>query len=83
MTEKAKRHGGCPTHPVITEDCEYYGLSRRELFAAMAMQGLLSGKEAMKNEDTEEVTDMTPRIYAKAALICADALLEALTEEVK
>lgn len=51
---------------------EGYGLSKRELIAAMAMQGLLSNlsairKEGFKNSDIEEF-----------AVIRVDALLKAL-----
>lgn len=47
------------------------GLTYREYFAALAMQGLLS------NPDTK----VMPKIIAKAAVECADALIFALNEE--
>ena len=46
------------------------GLTKRELFAAMAMQGLLA----------DQSIDGTASRYAGFAVKCADALIEALNE---
>jgi hypothetical protein len=46
-----------------------HGLTKRELFAAMAMQGLLAARDVME-DDLEDC--------AEAAVIAADALLAAL-----
>jgi hypothetical protein len=47
------------------------GLTKRELFAAMAMQGLLSAP----------IYDSTPEGYAHDAVLYADALLAELAKE--
>lgn len=49
-----------------------WGLTRRELFAAMAMQGLVAHFGTCGQIDTTET--------AKRAVNCADALLTALQE---
>lgn len=49
-------------------------LTKRELFAAMAMQGLLSSAARWPVQDNE------PRMAAKDALKLADALIKALEE---
>ena len=58
--------------PDQTSCSEYYaeGLSKRELFAAMAMQGFLS--------DRNNHSCLSHREIAEAAVAQADALLEAL-----
>lgn len=70
----AKTNGVLPAHPVIgapgaPED--YPGLTKRELFAAMAMQGIVTNWQH----------DWFPENHAKFAVECADALLAALTPE--
>ena len=51
------------------------GLTKREHFAAMAMQGLLSNNVITDHED-----NIAPNWVAKAALLQADTLLKALEE---
>lgn len=48
----------------------YYGVSKRELFAAMAMQGILANSEFLKNHKDADIH--------KAAVFNADALLKEL-----
>lgn len=45
------------------------GLTKRELFAAMAMQGLLSGAEDIK------VNEWHPEVLAQSSIRAADALI--------
>jgi len=71
MTEEAKKLGRQAVSMYCQTDGMYYSLlSKREIFAAMAMQGLLA--------DSMVTTDDTKT--AKLAVIYADALLEALIE---
>lgn len=49
---------------------EYLGLTKREYFAAMAMQGSIA------NEDTSSARD-----HALYAISCADALIDALNKQ--
>jgi hypothetical protein len=53
-----------------------WGLTKRELFAAMAMQGILGGCDHDGPWDPE----IQPRAIADNAVLCADALLDALEE---
>ena len=65
MTEKAKKLGNEP----ITTDSMNAGLSKREYFAAMAMQGLLTNLNFEDHENTPQM-----------AVEYADALLEELSK---
>jgi hypothetical protein len=61
-----------PVHPV--SDCsayQYAGLSKRELFAAMAMQGIFAHGYTMPNESAEA---------AEYAVRAADCLLKELAK---
>ncbi len=57
------------------------GVTKREHFAAMAMQGMLANSELMKTIDksTKSGHDLYPT-YASLSLLAADALLAALEE---
>lgn len=55
------------------------GLTKREYFAAMAMQGLLSNPDWMHTYQGEKYL-MQSSILAKAAIDSADALINALNE---
>jgi hypothetical protein len=54
----------------IADGCAH-GLTKRELFAAMAMQGIFHA---------EVFLDMTPAAHAKEAVLIADALLKELAK---
>jgi hypothetical protein len=43
-----KFNGVNPAYPVATNDTIYAGLTKRELFAAMAMQAMLSNHDCVK-----------------------------------
>jgi len=51
------------------------GITKREHFAAMAMQGILSGADEYRKEN------WTNQDYAFEAVVMADALLEELKKE--
>lgn len=53
----------------------FHGLTKREYFAGLAMQGLLSNDEHIKEEKSY------PDITADLAIQYADALLKALEEQ--
>ena len=70
-----------PAHP--TPDCEitgtalqYLGLTKREYFAAMAMQGRLAASTSVNGFYLD--SDSDSRIIAKDAVAFADALLTEL-----
>lgn len=54
----------------------FYGLTKRELFAAMAMEGLLSQVGGWSESNY-------PGTVARRSRECADALIAALNEEKK
>ena len=64
MTEKARQWGSIKVNDPIK------GMSIRDCFAAMAMQGLLANPKDDDNADQ----------IAEYARICADALLEELSK---
>ncbi len=61
-----------PENREYPDPADYEGLTKREYFAAMAMQGICANS----------TTDIEPHVYgiAKIALECADALIKALNE---
>jgi hypothetical protein len=82
MTDKAKRLGAEAANPEIhfrpnngaSEECPfeattYPGLTKREYFAGLAIQGLLSNGDRRSFETVAEV-----------AVFCADMLLEGLSK---
>ena len=74
---EAKELGKQPINaigPKVTFGFGYEGLTKREYFAAMAMQGLLSGEYRCATE--EQAT-----IVARHAVQHADALLAELAKE--
>ena len=76
MTEKAKKLAEQQVFPIVMrpEGGHYsIGLSKRELFAAMALQGMLSIPQGRPHNDAH--------ILANHASIYADALLEQLTKD--
>lgn len=65
-----------PAFPSETDTHYYLGLTKRELFAAMAMQGVLSNGSCV---DENAYTN----IITKDAVRIADALIEQLNKEVQ
>lgn len=63
-----------------------WGLSKRELFAAMAMQGMLADSDYWSEsyrERTKHVTGGFQRFVAADAVDLADALIAELAKEAK
>lgn len=52
---------------------QHFGLTKRELFAAMAMQGILANSEITKSHKDLNIE--------KTAIKCADALINELNKE--
>ena len=57
------------------------GLTKRELFAAIAMQGLLSGGHYQSAQECAEPGNDPEQIIAEDAARYADALIKALSKE--
>lgn len=64
---------GCVGMLSREEDVYNRGLTKRELFAAMAMQGILANPEITKNHKDLNIE--------QAAIKCADALINELNKE--
>ena len=82
MTEKAKQLGRTPVHSFTYEKEGMFiefGLTKRELFAAMAMQAILNNPTDWYDDYGLKETDK--RFNAEIlAIEYADALLEELTK---
>ena len=89
MNTKALSNGRDSAFPDAAEN---YGLTKREHFAAMAMQGLLSDAgdgvpatvyhaQNLEGATNESVMDAWYKLNAHTAVGYADALLEALGEQ--
>ena len=73
--EPAFAKAGWYQNPDIYVD-EQLGLTKREYFAAMALQGLLADAETAKQFET------SPIGIPQTAVMAADALIEALNKQV-
>ena len=73
-----------PVYPVSPriQSVEHSGLTKREYFAAMAMQGLCSDSAVIKaiHEEAKNRDTMPEQIISASSIRVADALLAALEE---
>lgn len=68
-----------PAYPLVHGNTvEAIGLTKRELIAAMAMQGILSNSFVAEAMNGEGEGDQHAKDIATASILAADALLEAL-----
>jgi len=86
MSNKAKQLGNEPVNHVdeiyFKEDCGKIGLTKREYFAAMAMQGLIVGIDHYDEDGEFESMETTPFNHAaNLSVKYADALLEELSKD--
>lgn len=68
--DEATKNGGRPAFQPSNGDTRRFGLTKREYFAAMAMQGMLAGPMQK---------DTSLSAYAEQAVNLSDALLRALS----
>lgn len=75
--------GTHPIHPFDPSHDAYRGLSKREYFAALAMQGLIAQANNNSFNDRYTVNDgwIHPDTIATCAVEIADALIEQLNKE--
>ena len=66
-------NGKLPAFAAVTEDHIQEGLTKREYFAAMAMQGLIANAPTGQLHNVTDGTEL--------AVVWADALLKALSDE--
>jgi hypothetical protein len=72
--------GKVPVMPIYEGDLVSVGLTKREYFAAIALQGLLANGEfsSSMDSDDEEFNSKAVTWYAKRAVRCADLLIAEL-----
>ena len=63
-----------PINPVLTQNPSFIGLTKREHFAGLAMQGFCSNQEFLKNLNGD------PNLVIKACIEIVDELLKQLEE---
>lgn len=63
----AKKNGQLSAYPLETEDGYDLGLTKRELFAAMAMQGLLAASDVAHGAIPSTAVRMADRLLAELA----------------
>ena len=77
MTEKAQQLGN---EQAFADEC-HIGLTKRELFAAMALQGLISCPMFNLTDDQREKNNTNPPLFfSEIAVKYAEALLEELSK---
>ena len=85
MTEKAKKLGEQNAFPFDDKNKFYYGMSLREYFAGLAMQGMLANTnmyEEYIQRTSENQEDWSEgECFSNSAIYYADALLEELAKE--
>lgn len=73
-----KTNSESPAFPISDIGKFHYGLTKREYFAAMAIQGLLSREGWSERITNEQVLDSLKNNIATAAVEMADELLKQL-----
>ena len=72
--------GNLPAYPIEAEKTYYLGLTKRELFAAMAMQGMAANPA---DNYLAEVDGKIVNVTSKYAVEYADTLIAELNKEVQ
>ncbi len=73
-----------PINPIVQEEnigqggkilmCTEYGLTKREYFAGLALQGIIAGRK----DELYKIKDETIKIYVELSIKSADELLKQL-----
>ena len=76
-----------PINPIVQEEnigqggkilmCTEYGLTKREYFAGLALQGIIAGRK----DELYKIKDETIKIYVELSIKSADELLKQLEEK--
>jgi hypothetical protein len=90
MTERAKQLGNELVYPLSQSESDFpigymqYGLTKREFFAAIAMQGMITDQKALavicKQAENESIKVTMEGLCAVYSVAYADALLEKLSK---
>ena len=63
-----------PINPVLTQNPSLIGLTKREYYAGLALQGIIAGRK----DELYKIKDETIKIYVKLSIKSADELLKQL-----
>ncbi len=76
-----------PINPIVQEEnigqggkilmCTEYGLTKREHYAGLALQGIIAGRK----DELYKIKDETIKIYVELSIKSADELLKQLEEK--
>lgn len=66
-----------PINPVLTQNPSLIGLTKREHYAGLALQGIIAGRK----DELYKIKDETIKIYVKLSIKSADELLKQLEEK--
>lgn len=70
-----KKNADLPANPITEYNGEFTGLTKREYFAGLAMQGIIGSKPEKKKDMTDEDA---LKVVAKISVMLADNLLKEL-----
>ena len=63
-----------PINPVLTQNPSLIGLTKREHYAGLALQGIIAGRK----DELYKIKDETIKIYVELSIKSADELLKQL-----
>ena len=66
-----------PINPVLTQNPSLIGLTKREHYAGLALQGIIAGRK----DELYKIKDETIKIYVELSIKSADELLKQLEEK--
>ena len=65
-----------PINPVLTQNPSLIGLTKKEYFSVLALQGMLSNPNGVMNINGQWLR--SPEQFAEMSILCADELLKQL-----
>ena len=71
-------HGGI-THESHIKDSSLIGLTKKECFSVLAMQGMLANPNGVMNKNGDWMR--SPEQFAEMSILCADELLKQLEKK--
>ena len=66
-----------PINPVLTQNPSLIGLTKREHYAGLALQGIIAGRK----DELYKIKDETIKIYVELSIKSADELLKQLEKK--
>ena len=71
------KNGDKPINPVLTQNPSLIGLTKREHYAGLALQGIIAGRK----DELYKIKDETIKRYVELSIKSADELLKQLEEK--